>query len=191
MIKKSLLFLLLMTLFAPWAAKAQTELTVNDGTTKNTYIPVYGSYVDTQGAKSEFIIPAETTGMSALEGGSISKLTFYISGTPDTWGSPTIQVYMGEVTETTISAIHSPSDFTIVSTSVWSNQSSTIEVNLDTPFTYEGGNLLIGTYVQSKSSTYNSTSFYGVSATSGSSRYYTSYGTGTAQSFLPDRKSVV
>lgn len=179
--------MLLLALLAPWAANAQETLTVHDGTTTNNYVPAYGMYVDTYGAKSEFIISAETEGMSDLEGATITKLTFYISGSPASWGSPTIQVYMGEVEGPTMSAMHNPSDFTIVSTSVWSNQSSTIEVEFDEPYTYEGGNLLIGTFVQTASSAYKTTSFYGISATSGSSYYFSggTWASPTAQSFLP------
>ena len=122
--RKSLLFALLVALFMPWAAQAQEELTVCDGTTTNNYIPFYGSYVDTQGCTCEFIIPAETEGMSDMEGGTISKLTFYISGTPQTWGSPTIQVYMGEVEGTTLSGINGPANFTTVYTGTVSNQTN-------------------------------------------------------------------
>ena len=184
--RKSLLFALLVALFMPWAAQAQEELTVCEGTTTNSYIPVYGLYVDTQGCTSEFIIPAETEGMSDMEGGTISKVTFYISEIPGTWGSPVIQLYLGEVEGTTLSSISGPSNFTVVKTMVWSNQQSTIEVEFDEPYTYEGGNLLIGTYVQTKGS-YKTTYFLGVSAPSGSSRYSSSGPgtTGTAQSFLP------
>ena len=171
----------------PWAAQAQEELTVCDGTTTNNYIPFYGSYVDTQGCTCEFIIPAETEGMSDMEGGTISKLTFYISGTPQTWGSPTIQVYMGEVEGTTLSGINGPANFTTVYTGTVSNQTNPLVIELSDAYTYEGGNLLIGTYVQTASSTYKSTPFYGVSAASGSSYYHSgsSWGTATAQSFLP------
>ena len=46
---KRLLFLLLFALLAPWTAQAQEELTVCDGTVKNSKIPVNGLYTDTQG----------------------------------------------------------------------------------------------------------------------------------------------
>ena len=184
--------MLLVTLFMPWAAKAQETLTVCDGkapgttTSTNSFIPIYGSYVDTQGTTSEFIIPATTEGMDALEGGEISKLTFYISNNPATWGSPVIQIYMGEVEGTTLSSINGPTNFTVVYEGVLSNTQAAMEIELNEPYTYEGGNLLIGTYVKTKSDTYKATSFSGISAPSGSSRYkYSSYGSGTAQSFLP------
>ena len=182
--RKNLLFLLLALIFAPWAANAQETVTVNDGTTTNAKIPVNGLYTDTQGTTSEFIIPAETEGMSDMEGGTISKVTFYISQIPDTWGSPVIQLYLGEVEGTTLSSLYGPSNFTVVKTMVWSNQQSTIEVEFDEPYTYEGGNLLIGTYVQTKGG-YKTTNFYGVTGEEGCSRYNNGSGTGTSQNFLP------
>ena len=180
--RKSLLFALLVALFMPWAANAQETVTVCDGTTTNSKIPVNGLYTDTQGTTSEFIIPADS--LEVMEGGTISKVTFYISEIPGTWGSPVIQLYLGEVEGTTLSSLYGPSNFTVVKTMVWSNQQSTIEVEFDEPYTYEGGNLLIGTYVQTKGS-YKTTNFYGVTGETGCSRYNNGSGTGTSQDFLP------
>lgn len=193
-IKKIQFLVLLMAIFMPWQMKAQEELTVYDGTTPgtttttNSYIPIYGSYVDTQGTTSEFIIPADTEGMDALIGGVISHLTFYITNSPATWGSPVIQIYMGEVEGTTLSGLYGPTNtiVTIVAEKTLSNTQAEMEIELDTPYTYEGGNLLIGTYVKTKSDTYKATSFSGISAPSGSSwNKYSSYNSGSAQSFLP------
>ena len=78
---KHLLLLLLMALVAPWVANAQTQtLTVCDGDDgfNNNFIPIAGTYVDTQGTISEFIIPSTTEGMADMVGASISKLTFYL-----------------------------------------------------------------------------------------------------------------
>ncbi len=186
-----LLITLLLFTFLGGARAQETTLTVCDGsvsgttTTTNSCVPIYGLYVDTQGQNSEFIIPAETEGMSDLTGGTISKLTFYITNSPTTWGSPTVQVYMGEVVGTTLSSLNGPTDFTTVWTGELSNQNATMEITLSTPYTYKGGNLLIGMYVQTKSSTYKGTSFSGITAPSGSSRYNSGSGSGTAQSFLP------
>ena len=166
-------------------AKAQQTLTVNDGTVTNNNVPIYGLYVDTQGQNSEFIIPASTEGMSAMIGGTINKLAFYISNSPQSWGSPTVQVYMGEVSGTTISSLNGPTGFTTVWQGTLSNQNATMEITLSTPYTYTGGNLLIGMYVTTASSTYKTTTFYGISAESGASRYNYGSGTGTAVSFLP------
>ncbi len=180
--------MLLMAVIMPWKVNAQETLTVCDGTTTNSYIPIYGSYVDTQGTTSEFIIPANTEGMNDLVGTEITELTFYISSSPASWGEPIIQVYMGEVEGTILSGLYGPTNtsVTIVATKTLSNTQATMVVEFDTPYTYEGGNLLIGTYVQTKSSSYKATNFYGISAPSGSSwNKYSSYGSGSAQSFLP------
>ena len=173
----------LLAVFSFSGARAQETLTVNDGTTTDEYVPVYGYYVDTQGITSEFIIPANTEGMSGMVGGTISKVTFYLSGSPATWGSPTIQLYLGEVEGTTLSGVNGPTNFTVVKTMVWSNQQSTIEVEFDEPYTYGGGNLLIGTYVQSKGG-YKHTYFLGVSAPSGSGYCHYS-NNNSSRSFLP------
>ena len=185
MFKKFLLLSLLMAILMPWQAKAQETLTVCDGTTTNSYIPIYGSYVDTQGTTSEFIIPATTEGMDALIGGVISQLTFYITNSPATWGSPVIQIYMGEVEGTTLSSLNGPTNFTVVYEGVLSNTQAAMEIELNEPYTYEGGNLLIGTYVKTKSTTYKNTTFSGIQAPSGSSRNNSGSGAGTAREFLP------
>ena len=46
MIKKSLLLTFLMALFMPWAANAQTTLTVCDGTNRNDKVPFDGYNAD-------------------------------------------------------------------------------------------------------------------------------------------------
>ena len=181
--KRLFLLITLTALLVPWAVQAD-ELTINDGTTTNSYVPIYGLYTDTQGTNSEFIIPAETDGMSDLVGATINTLTFYISNPPVSWGTPVIQLYIGEVDETTISALHGPSNFTIVATGVWDNTQSTLEIVFDNPYTYEGGNLLIGAYVQTAGD-YKTTNFLGVTAPSGAARYNQGSGAGSAQSFLP------
>jgi len=164
--------------FAFFGVVRADEVTVNDGSVTNAKIPVNGLYVDTQATTSEFIIPADAEGMEDMVGGEINGLTFYISGSHNSWGSPTIQVYIGEVEGTTLSSLYGPSDFTVVSTSVWDNTGSSIALVFDESYTYNGGNLLIGTYVQTKSSSYKTTNFLGVTGEDGCSRYNNGSGTG-------------
>ena len=132
---KHLLLTLLLAVMVPWAAMGQTQtLTVCDGIVANNFIPIAGTYVDTQGTISEFIIPSTTEGMANMVGAAISKLTFYLDDVPSySWDSPTFQWYMGEVECTTLSSAYGPSGFSTVATCVLSNQSSTLEVEFDTP----------------------------------------------------------
>ena len=155
-------------------------LTVNDGTSTNGYVPIYGYYVDNY-TRSQFIIPAE--GLTAMQWGTINEMTFYAAADKN-WGAAQFEVYMTETDETTLSAL---ADYTTMekvmnaaSLSISGNQ---MVVTLDAPYQYMGGNLLIGFY-QTVSGGYSSCSWYGVSATSGAS--YGGYGTSVnAQSFLP------
>ena len=142
--------------------RAQETVTVNDGTNTNEYVPVYGYYVDKYSC-CQFIIPKASLGGLA-EGGTISKLTFYASSSPD-WGSAKFEVYIEEV-ETNVTTF---SSYTPVwgGTKVYGPGSLTFSsgqmaVNFTTPFEYSGEkNLKIGIR-QTTSGTYKSTQFYGI-----------------------------
>ena len=162
--KVRLFLLLLMAVMMPLAMFGQNTLTVNDGTTTNNYIPVLGTYTDTQGSTSEFIIPSSADGMDGLANGVISKLTFYLSSPATAAWTATINVYMAEVSNTTLSNVVGPDACTIVYTGTLDATGSTMEINLDNPYTYQGGNLLIGTYVQ-VAGNWKSATYYGVTAT--------------------------
>ena len=158
------------------------ELTVNDGTSTNSYVPVYGLYVD-EGAHSQFIIPAET--LASLAWDTITDLTFHSSSASVSWGSAQFEIYMAEVPATTLSALTDWTALTKVKNAgTLAVENGKMEITLDNPFRYQGGNLLIGVH-QTVEGTYTGVSWYGVSAPSGSSYYaYGSSGPYT-QSFLP------
>ena len=180
------------TLFAMLAfllpmVRAQETLTVNDGTATNSYIPVYGMWVDTEGQCSEFIIPAES--LAEMTGGTISKLTFYIKTSATYAWASVHNVYMKEVDGTTLSTLSCGADATVVYSGVLSATGTTMEISFTEDFQYNGGNLLIGEIVTAIG-TYKSASFYGVGdLTSGVSAYRqgasSSYSTVNTQTFLP------
>ena len=75
--RKSLLFLLLFALITPWAANAQTELTVCDGTANSQYIPFEGYNADASaGQQNQMIYPADE--LTAMSGMAITSMKFYI-----------------------------------------------------------------------------------------------------------------
>ena len=92
----------LVAMALPWNASAQLTTVVADGTTTNTYIPIYGLWADDY-TRSQFIYP-----VSMLEdltaGSQITSLTFYSSTASQNWGAATFDVKLGEVTETTLSS---------------------------------------------------------------------------------------
>ncbi len=180
---KKLIFSVLLLLMTVIGAVAQETLTVYDGTATNSYVPFYGSYADTQGAASECVIPSNQ--LEDMVNGTITAMKFYISTAATAAWTGTHQVYIGEVDATTLSTITGPSSFTVVKTASFDATGTELTITFDDPYTYGGGNLLIGTYV-SVAGNWKSVSFYGVNQTENTARYRTSgSGSGTAAKFLP------
>ena len=162
------------------------ELTVNDGTTTNGFVPVYGFYADAY-LKCEFVQPAAD--LAAVNGGTINSLTFFASDSNVSWGNANFQVFVTEVADASISAFAGPG--TVVYTGALSIANGQMVVNFTTPYTYNGGNLLVGVY-NTVTGSYVSCSWYGVSATGASVQGY-SYSslsdiTASQRNFLPKMK---
>lgn len=176
-----MLFALLTSANPAWAQ----ELTVNDGTTTNSYVPLYGNWADAY-LKCEFVIPASD--LTEMSGKKVQGMKFYAYSSSVSW-TGTFQVFLKEVETTTLSAYSGTTDATTVYTGTLSVTSKEMSITFNSDYTYNGGNLLVGVY-QTVPGNYTSCSFYGVSATSGASIYgYNSSSldgvTATAQSFLP------
>ena len=154
-------------------------VTVNDGTTTNSYVPIYGLWVDDI-TKSQFIIPA--TDLAAMQYGNINKLTFYSSNANVSWGVAEFSVYLTETTETTVSALADYTSMTQVYAGTLSISNNIMEVTFNTPYLYMGGNLMVG-FLETVTGTYSSCNWYGVSATGASMG---GYGSSISQrNFLP------
>ena len=166
------------------------ELTVNETTTMtNQYIPLYGNYADTNGARSEFIIPESQ--LSEMVG-DITQMSFELNATSNF--SATYQVYLKIVDDAEckyesyrwyFSGIEGS---TVVYQGNLNGSSTTMNVEFNQnggSYSYTGGNLLVGFLVTTKGS-YNSASFKGVSGTN-SAIYSTTNNstTGDKQGFIP------
>ena len=152
-------FLLLVAMLLPWAMQAQENLTVHEGTTTNSYVPIYGLYVDAY-LNCQMVYPASE--LTEMTGGQISGLTFYASSA-GTWSGSQFQVYLTEVPSTTISSYMPLESCTMV----WQGSLSganTLNITFDDAYTYQGGNLLVAV-VNATLGTYNSCSWYGESVT--------------------------
>ena len=154
-------------------------ITVHDGSASNSVVPVYGLWVDDI-TKSQFIIPASD--LTAMQYGTINKLTFYSSTSDVNWGVAEFSVYMTETTETTLSSLADYSSMSQVYAGTLSINNNIMEVTLTNPYLYMGGNLMIG-FLQTVSGTYSSSYWIGESVNGVSMG---GYGTGiTQQNFLP------
>ena len=171
-----------------------TELTVYDGTATNQYIPMYGYYFD-DFTKSECIIPASA--LTSMNGCTISAITFYpssVATTNSTWTSTSQTVFLKEVSGTTLGGSYSgTSGATTVKVGApldMPTAGMAYTITFDTPYTYNGGNLLIGVY-NTDDGSYNKVEWYGTSnLTSGVSAYGSNASSlnsvgYNAQSFLP------
>ena len=133
-------------------------LTVHDGTATNGYVPVYGFYADAY-LKSEAVYPAAE--LSSMAGADINSIKYYSSNTNVSWDGTSFQVFMKEVSSTTINAFAGTDGATIVYEGALSiDGNGEMLVNFTTPYHYNGGNLLIGVY-NTASGNYVTSNWYG------------------------------
>jgi hypothetical protein len=133
------------------------ELTVHEGTTTNSYVPVYGLYTDAY-LKSEFIMPASE--LTQMAGFSINRMKFYASQTNVSWGNARFQVFMKEVDDTSINSYSGFEGATVVYEGSLNISDGMMDVVFAVPYQYGGGNLLIGFYEPATGS-YVSSHWYG------------------------------
>jgi hypothetical protein len=168
--KKFLLVLMLFcTSMFTLKLSAQMTLTVADGTTTNSYVPVYGFYMDAY-LRAQIIYPSSM--MAGMTGSTINQMTFYLSQSPsDTW-TTVMHVKMGISSDATFSGtafLPAPSETVYTGTLTVANGQMT--VTFSNPFVYTGGNLLVEFVTQSEGN-YSSAYFYGISSTGSSLQGY-------------------
>ncbi|MBR6065579.1 MAG: fibronectin type III domain-containing protein [Paludibacteraceae bacterium] len=159
------------------------SIVVNDGAQTNSYVPIYGTYVDEGNTASQFIVPAES--LQEILWDSITELTFYSSNASIDWGAAEFEVYMTTTEDATLGALVDWNSLTQVmiagNLSIVNNK---MVVTLSEQFQYTGDNLLIG-FKQTAAGSYVGCSWYGKNTTGAS---IGGYGTGnnmTQRNFLP------
>lgn len=144
------------------------ELTICDGTGTNEYLPIYGTWCDTQGTLGQMLYPAEM--LEDLNGAKIIGIKFFNSKTA-TKSYGTIELALKETEETAYeqeTAIAKPTnlvtELTTVANAVTAIGDNELAFELAEPFTYNGGNLAVQTLVTTAGG-WESTAFYGTSMT--------------------------
>ena len=177
--------LIVFCLFFGGKAWGQQTLLVHNGSATNDYVPVYGFYADAY-LKCEFVYPASE--LSDMAGGTISSMTFYLSSPAAEAWTGTFDVYMEEIANATISNFSITGSATNVYTGTLNATGSTMNVEFDNDYIYNGGNLLVGFYL-STTGNYKSATFSGETVSGASVQGY-SYSslsaiTATQRDFLP------
>ena len=163
------------------------ELTVYDGTATSNYVPMYVYYFD-DFTRSQYIIPAAD--LASISGKTINALKYYTTSTnvPYTTLS-TVEFIMTEVDYTNISEYVAVSDAQVVYTgTVQFTAGQEATITFDTPYQYNGGNLLIGCENLTDAG-YKNISFYGQTVTGASIAGYNATSAASApanqQNFIP------
>ena len=182
---KKKVFSLIMALVLAFMGVARAEnLTVNDGTATDQYIPLFGWYADSY-FKTESVYPSDM--LATMAGGDITSVKFYASQTNVDWGNARFRVFLDEVNGTVPTGFSGPG--TIVYEGALSIVGNEMTVTFTTPYHYNGGNLLLGVYCYVKGSYVQSTWFGTV--VSGAALYGYSYSdlsevtSATQRNFLP------
>ena len=166
------------------SAQEQLQLTVYDGTATNSYVPVYGHWMDAYN-KIEMVYPA--TELSDMTGGDITSLKFYTSSAASSAWTATCQVFLKEVDYTTINEYSGVNDATLVFEGQLDGTKSVMEIVFSTPYYYTGGNLLVGIY--NNPGNWSNASWYGETVNGASIQGYNSNGpdnvSPTQKNFLP------
>ena len=138
--RKSLLFMLLFALMAPWAANAQS-VQIGDGTATNSYLPSYSLY--------NYSVPQQIYTAEEIDAsGNITSIAFYNAGSEK---ARKYNIYMAHTTK---SAFESTTDWIALTDAdlVYQGAEAVAMVanawttfTFDTPFAYNGtDNLVIG-----------------------------------------------
>ena len=187
--KKTLLSLMMLLLASIGVARAQ-EVTVYDGTSTSRNVPAYVYFFD-DFTRSQFVIPAGD--LTAINGNTIQSMTFYTNATNIPYSTvSSADVYLMEVDYTSINAFESKASATTVYSGYFNfvseGDGGTMTINFNTPFTYNGGNLLVG-IENTEDVGYENIYFYGQNVNGASVSGYNANSLGNVQpiqqNFIP------
>ena len=168
--KRSVLLFAVFTILFSFTLPAQVNVTVADGAVTNSNIPIYGYYADNF-LHEQVIYPASM--LTSMNGQMISDMTFYCSSTYLPSWTSIFNVSLGVTNvDTFASAAFIQTALTSLYTGVLTvSQDNRMTIHFDTPFTYNGGNLLLDISSITKGS-FSSASFYGISSVKSSAYGY-------------------
>lgn len=116
----------------------RVELTLNDGTA-TVYSPIYSNYGDDY--KKQLLIPAFE--LETMTNGDVQRLIFYSITENKIWSNQ-FKIYLAEIGTNAIENEYDWKAMNLVYQGSLSVDNHLLTIVFDTPYKYEGGNLLIG-----------------------------------------------
>ena len=141
--KKSIrLVAALLLMLACGVTFAQAEnLTVNDGIATHYLVPVNSLYYNEAGTRSQVMYPAEE--LTEMVGKPINGVTFYLNNEGNKMNGGVLRVSIGETDQPEYEYASYVSGLTVVGSVSMTRGESDVVIDFDTPYEYQGGNLVI------------------------------------------------
>ena len=164
---KKLLLTLTVLLASAFAIGAQETLTVAEGTVSEATIPLNSSWWDTQGTTTQVIYPESM--IDVMEGATITSIKFYTNSANGfvAVDGVKLRISLGTTDKSEFVTATPVEGLTVVKTDAPSPEAGVTEVEFvfDTPYTYEGGNLVFECYVSETAGNWKSNAFKGANQT--------------------------
>lgn len=185
--QKFLRFFVLMAMFAmPFASNAQTSWTVADSTAVHATVPLDFYNCDGSGVReAQMLYPASL--LTSMNGSTLGSITFYHQNATatKTLTASTWYILIGETTETDLSSGFS----TVALDTVYAGNlvvtSGVFSFDFTTPYTYNGGNLIVEILTTGATGNWFGSSNQGCYGMDSIGSTYSSMSTPNYTSFLP------
>ena len=157
--KKHLTCLLTVLIGLSSLSLSAQSVTVANGTETNSYIPLYGLWMD-ESQHNQIIYPESM--LTNLMGETVNTMMFFFSSEPSNTWSSNVTLSVGTTTNSSFSsATHDQSPVSQIYSGSATISNGILSFVLDSTFTYNGGNLLLD--FVTVGGNYSSASFLGVS----------------------------
>lgn len=156
-----LVFVTLLAVCIVTVANAD-NLTVFEGNQVSPYVPLPTAQYNVASTRGQVIYPAAE--LTAMVGQPINGITLYVNNEGCKMSGGALRVSMGEVDVTTFSSKTFFNNLTALAVVEMRAGAYEVDIDFDSPYTYNGGNLVIDFYVLQggTSQAYNFTYFYGL-----------------------------
>ena len=143
----NLLLLMVTVLAVSVPVRANNQLTIyNNGDDFSNLCPINMVYMDEVGTRCQVIFPAEA--LAEMNGEPINSMTFYVTGNGISINGGLVRISVGETSQTSFVSQYINDGLVQVATISMEEGLKELLITFDTPILYNGGNLVVDTYVE-------------------------------------------